>query len=90
MLPASIEILHDLENHEHNVCTSVGEQHIHKQNINCGEFHKQLTVFSKEISANCNVIPKHFYKTSFVDKPQKYLDVYQLKKPPRGPPFFTV
>ncbi len=90
MLPASIEILHDLENHEHTVCTSFGEQHIHKKDINCDEFHKQLTVFSQEIGSSYDVIPQHFYKTSFVDKPQKSLDVYQLKQPPRGPPFFTV
>ena len=39
MIPSSIEILHDLENHEHSetICTSVGEQHIHKENLDCDE-----------------------------------------------------
>ena len=42
MIPASIEILHDLENHEHSVCNSVSEHHIHKQHLDCADLHKHV------------------------------------------------
>ncbi|QOD61172.1 hypothetical protein H9I45_01630 [Polaribacter haliotis] len=90
MLPVTIEVLHDLEEHEHTVCTSIGEQHLHKQDLDCDQFHKQLTVFSSEIASNYDVIPPHFYKTTFIDKPQITSEVYHSKKWSRGPPNFTI
>ena len=90
MIPTSIEILHDLANHEHAVCTSITDHHIHKQHLDCAEFHKQLTIFSMDFTSNYDVIPKHFYASTFIDKPQRVKKVYRSIKPPRGPPYFTV
>ena len=90
LIPTSIEILHDLENHEHSVCTSISEHHIHKQHIDCTVFHKQLTIFSKDFTSNYDVIPVHFYTSVFTDKPQRIKDVCQSIRIPRGPPYFTV
>ncbi|MCI2227973.1 hypothetical protein MC378_02255 [Polaribacter sp. MSW13] len=89
MIPVSIEILHDLENHEHTVCTSIGEHHIHKQNVNCDEFHKHLTIFSMDFTSNFDVIPTHFYANTFIDKPQVFKEIYHDRKFSRGPPSFT-
>lgn len=89
MIPASIEFSHSLENHEHTVCTSIGEHHIHKQNVDCDEFHKHLTVFSVEFSEYLDVIPQHFYTTFFINKPQVFKEIYFSKKSSRGPPTFT-
>lgn len=89
MIPTSIEILHDLENHEHSVCTSTSEHHIHKQHLDCADFHKQLTIFSMDFTSNFDVIPTHFYTTIFIDKPQVITEVYHSKKHSRGPPNFT-
>jgi hypothetical protein len=90
MIPTSIEILHDLNNHEHRICTSIGEHHIHKQSIDCKEFDRQLTVFSMDFTSNYDVIPTHFYATYFSDKPQVLHEVYHSKKTSRGPPNFTI
>ena len=92
MIPSSIEILHDLENHEHSetICTSVGEQHIHKESLDCDEFHKQLIISTVDFSSNYDVIPTHFYTTIFIDKPQIIKEVYHSKKYSRGPPIFTI
>ena len=38
MLPTSIEIIHDLENHEHIVCSSQNDHHIHIEDLDCNEF----------------------------------------------------
>lgn len=90
MIPSSIEILHNLENHEHTICTSVSEHHIHKQDLDCNEFHKQLTVFSMDFTSNYDVIPTHFYSTLFIDSPQIFTEFYQPIKTTRGPPNFIV
>ena len=90
MIPTSIGILHDLENHEHTTCISINEQHIHKQSLDCDEFHKQLTVFSMDFTSNYDVIPTHYYTTVFIDEPQILKEIYHLKKSSRGPPNFTV
>lgn len=90
LIPTSIELLHELENHEHVICTSVNDHHIHKQDLDCDEFHKQLTVFSKDFTSNYDVIPTHYYTSIFIDKPQIESEFYQSKKTTRGPPNFTV
>ena len=90
MIPTSIEILHDLENHEHITCISKNTQHIHKQSLDCDEFHKQITLFSFDIPSKLDVIPTHFYSSKFIDKPQIDKEFYQLIKSTRGPPNFTV
>lgn len=90
MIPTSIEILHDLDNHVHTVCTSSAENHIHKQDIDCNEFHKQITFFSVDFLSNDDVIPQHFYSTIFTDTSQTYKEIYQSVKTTRGPPNFTV
>ncbi len=89
MLPSSIEIMHGLENHEHTICTSIGEHHIHEQAVDCDEFHKQLTIFSIDFASNYDVIPTHYYTSIFIDKPQAFAAFYQSTKTTRGPPSFT-
>ncbi|QNM86165.1 hypothetical protein H9W90_03335 [Polaribacter pectinis] len=90
MIPTSIQVMHELENHEHTICTSVGDQHIHAQDLDCDEIHKQLNVFSTNIASNYDVIPTHFYTSIFIDKPQVSKEIYQSIKTTRGPPNFTI
>lgn len=90
MMPTSIEVFHELEKHEHTICISVGENHIHNQDIDCDDFHKQLTIFSVDFTANLDVIPKHFYTTISIDSSQTLKEIYQSIKTTRGSPFLTV
>ena len=88
--PTLIETIHDLENHEHTICISNSEQHIHNDDIDCEGFHKQITFFSFEFSSHNNIISKYLYSTTFIDKPQRIQEVYHSKKSSRAPPYFTV
>ena len=90
MIPASIQIAHAFENHEHTICTSLVENHLHQENVDCDEFHKQLSIFTIAFSSNFDVIPTQFYSTTFNDKPQRVKDVYHSENSSRGPPFFTI
>ena len=90
VLPSSLVILHDLQNHEHVICTSIGEYHIHKPSLDCDEFQKQLTIYSMQFTSNYDVIPDHIYATIFLEKQQVRKEIYYHKKTSRGPPNFTV
>ncbi len=43
-----------------------------------------------DFTSNYDVIPTHFYTTTFSDKPQVFKEIYHSKKHSRGPPNFTV
>lgn len=92
MIPTSIEIVHDLQNHEHTVCTSASltDQHIHVDSLECDVFHKQITIFSVDFTTITDVIPQHYYTTIFTDESQTFKEIYHTKKTNRGPPNFTV
>ena len=90
MIPASIQIAHAFENHEHTICTSLSEHHLHQENADCDEFHKQLSIYSIEFTSNLDVIPSHFYSLVFNDEPQTTHEVYYSTKTSRGPPVFTI
>ncbi len=86
MTPTSIQIIHELEKDEHTICKAIGERHIHELDNDCDEFHKQLTNFSVEFSSNNDVIPKQYYSSNIIDKPQVIKEIYLSKKSSRGPP----
>lgn len=90
LLPLSVQLFHELQNHEHNICTSSSEHHIHKEYIDCAEFYKQLSIFSINFASNYDVIFTHFYTTLFIDNPQIFKEVCHSKKSSRGPPYFTI
>jgi len=90
MIPTLIETIHDLENHQHTICISAYEHHLHKESLDCEEFHKQIIFFSFEFSSDTDIITKHFYTTTFIDKPQNIKEVYHSKKSSRAPPYFAV
>ncbi len=43
-----------------------------------------------DFTSNYDVIPKYYYSTIFIDRPQVVIEVYQTKKLSRGPPYFIV
>lgn len=42
LFPVGLQFVHALEDHEHIVCSSKIDQHIHNQNIDCSFSHVQL------------------------------------------------
>lgn len=85
-IPSTIQVLHAFENHEHTVCKSVGEHHIHKQELDCSELHFPFKTFSAYTSSTLEVIPEHFYNSNFDVQPQQIKVVYISKKSSRAPP----
>ncbi len=90
LLPSAIQLAHVIENHEHTVCISVTEKHVHEKEVDCDIFHKQLQPFAFKLPARLEVIPSHFYATTFTEIPPVFHAVYHSKKHSRGPPHFIV
>ena len=90
LTPSIIQLAHTLENHKHAVCISDDVTHVHENDVDCSLLHRQLQTYSLDVSTNFDVIPQHFYTTTFTDKPQvKFVEIVS-KKTSRGPPFFIV
>jgi len=89
-LPSAIQLVHALENHEHTVCVSKTDTHIHANEFDCDIFHRPHQTLGYELPSTLDVIPTHYYTTTSKEIPQVFLVVFQNKKNPRGPPFFIV
>ena len=83
-------MLHVIENHEHTVCISKTEKHIHANEIDCDLLHRPYQTYAFEIPSRLDVIPKHYYTSTTETAAQLFHVVFLSKKNPRGPPFFTV
>lgn len=84
--PLSIQILHVLENHEHTVCTSKVEKHLHKKDFDCKvdlirQNHYFLTTNNFQLNLNTRII------TTISSIEYNFLkNHYQLSFSLRGPP----
>ena len=88
MLPVFILSAHAFSNHEHGVCTSKVEKHLHEKDVDCQlhvyktsnsflvennfNFHLNTTI-SKEVCLQYNFLKNH----------------YQLSFSLRGPPYYS-
>ena len=90
MLPATIQLVHLLENHQHEVCISKTEEHFHEAEIDCSLCHVQAETFTVDFTSNYDVIPQHFYSDISTKQPEKIKVVYHSKKSSRAPPYFIV
>ena len=80
LLPLAIQVAHAFENHEHTVCKSITEKHIHEKDFECSDLHQILETYSTGISANYAVIPTHYYIENFNEQPQQVKVVCLTKK----------
>jgi len=89
-IPSVIQLVHVSENHEHTICVSKEAKHIHAKELDCDIFHRPYQNLALDIPSTFDVIPAHFYATTFNEVSQKTHVVYHSKKSSRGPPTFIV
>lgn len=87
--PSAIQLAHTIEDHEHKICVSLDEQHIHEKEVDCSLLHRQFQTLSVDFPSKLDVIPQHFYFTTFNEIFQLENVVYHSKKNPRGPPIIA-
>lgn len=87
LVPLIVQTIHAInDNHEHIVCKSINEQHIHKQDLDCSELHFPLKTLALNLTFCNKVTTKQFYKSNFNRQSQIFLAVYNSYKSSRGPP----
>lgn len=82
----ALQIAHVLENHEHEVCLSKTEKHIHEKNPDCKELHYLIKINSSNIQENFDI--DSYNQITSIDDAVKSSDYsYNLtKKSSRAPP----
>ncbi len=85
LLPIAIDIVHDFLNHEHTICSSKTEKHIHKKDIDCdvhlikkGDFLITTTHYNIITSI---IISNNSLQYSFLKN--HYQLLFYLRGPPR-------
>ena len=89
-IPFVTQLVHVFENHEHTVCTAKDVKHIHAENLDCDILHRPFQNLALDIPSRFDVIPAHFYATTFSELPKVITVVFHSKKNSRGPPTFIV
>lgn len=90
LVPTSIQLIHELENHEHAVCSSINEHHFHQNDINCDEFHKQLTPYTYSFLDAPYHLKARSFTSTFISKPQQINTLFKDIRFLRGPPIHNV
>jgi len=87
LLPSLVQLAHAIDNHEHVVCTSTDQQHVHERSLDCHLLHRQIQNPTIDFPSALEVIPEHFYTFLFLESPQKKEVQFHSEKTSRGPPF---
>jgi|TARA_R110002126_G_scaffold112105_1_gene250191 hypothetical protein len=88
LLPLAINAVHDLLNHEHKVCSSKIEQHIHQKDIDCNlhlikQSNSFLVLNEFKITTKTIISKNYSLQYSFLK------NHYQLSFSLRGPPLYV-
>ena len=87
LLPIGISFLHALENHEHQICNSKTEQHIHHDNkIDCSYFHYVTKHQTSRNTHNYSIIHPLLVFNPIRAIIQSFLNTYRSYINVRGPP----
>lgn len=90
LFPFTIQAVHALDNHEHQICTAKNVKHIHQQDIDCSIFHQQIDNNSFDLSTDFEeYIPQLNYRSFDVYKDTHYSG-NNYTKPSRAPPCFII
>jgi len=84
--PGAIQTIHAFKNHPHEVCISKIDQHIHKKEIDCSDFHSVSPTFSLYFSIDTKQTPTTLHTSFYIGNSQTTKKVNYTKKSPRGPP----
>lgn len=85
MLPASIQVIHAFENHEHTTCTLLGKQHFHQENADCDICFFYLN--DVDIPKNTTKLTIPVIETAIINLDYNFLLIHQpLSFSLRGPP----
>jgi len=90
LFPFTVQAIHALDNHEHQICTAKDVKHIHQQNIDCSIFHQQIDNNSFDLSTDFETYYPVLIDCNFdTYKQLNYTGNYDTKSS-RAPPYFII
>lgn len=90
MLPMGIGLAHAFHHHDTFVCSSLDEQHVHKDSPECNQLH--YFIQTSDASGH-NEITIHYVQWAQVDqliRETQFTISFYKEDPDRGPPSFNV
>jgi len=90
LFPFTVQAIHAIDNHEHQVCTAKDVKHIHQQEVDCSIFHQQIDNNSFDLSTNFEAFDPQISHHDFdVYKDTNYV-CNNYTKSSRAPPYFII
>lgn len=90
LLPIGIEFTHSFEKHEHIICNSIDNQHIHNQEIDCSFCHFHHNFSSTIVEYNFKLNRATIIDEKPLSSVQQNYKVFLYFNSSRGPPYFIV
>ena len=90
LFPFTVQAVHALDNHEHQICTAKNVKHIHQENLDCSIFHLQIDNNSFDLFTDIEAyFPQLIVHDFDVQERTKY-KVNNFSKSSRAPPYFII
>ena len=90
LFPFTIQAVHALDNHEHQICTAKNVKHIHQQDIDCSMFHQQIDNNYIDLSTNFEAYTPQLFDYDFDASKQLNYTGNKDTKSSRAPPCFII
>ena len=88
LFPFTVQAMHALENHEHEICNAKDVKHIHQQDVDCSVYHLQVQQNSFDFSSTFDLYNPKNLVTTFDTYQQANYTLYTSLKSSRAPPYF--
>lgn len=86
LLPFAVKLDHVFENHEHVVCNSTIENHLHESEVDCDFFDYQINQLGYASAASFEQVLATDISTDTFFIPQTFVPSEQMVSSLRGPP----
>ncbi len=86
LFPFTVQAVHAIQNHEHEICTVKDEKHIHKANLDCSIYHTQVQQPTFDFSAKFSLDSPTISVYHFSHYQLPNYSTEKTLKSSRGPP----
>lgn len=90
LLPTAIQVAHAFDKHEHVICISKSDKHLHELENDCGDLHLQLTVFYYNFNNPESLLNEPVNVKKTICKSQQLIANYSSNKSSRAPPIVII
>ena len=90
LFPFTVQAIHALDDHEHQICTAKDVKHIHQQELDCSIFHQQIDTNSFDLFTDIEEYNPQLIVHDFDVQERTKYKVNNFSKSSRAPPYFII